>query len=200
MRKIIINLLHRIKYLKLRDLNNKCTCEGDLIFTRFSCILLTQGATKSNVYLGKHCRLYGTLVACSKGEIKLGKHVAIGAHSRVMAVNSISIGDYTETGPNVTICDNNNHPVHPEDRLVMRFTPPGAKERSWIYSESRKIIIGKNVWIGENSRICKGVTIGDGAIIAACSVVTKDVPSNSIAAGNPAKIVKTNIENTARLL
>ena len=54
--------------------------------------------------------------------------------------------------------------------------------------------IGNYVWVGENSRICKGVTIGDNAIIAANSVVTKDVPANSIAAGNPARIVKTNLE------
>lgn len=49
------------------------------------------------------------------------------------------------------------------------------------------------MWIGENARICKGVTIGDNAVIAACSVVTKNVPANAIAAGNPAKIVKENI-------
>ena len=56
------------------------------------------------------------------------------------------------------------------------------------------------MWIGSNVRICKGVTIGQGAVIAACSVVTKDVPANSIAAGNPAKIVKTDIDQLPRLL
>ena len=66
--------------------------------------------------------------------------------------------------------------------------------RSWKYSASKPIRIGENVWIGENVRICKGVTIGNNAVIAACSVVTKDVPANAIAAGNPAKIVKTDID------
>ena len=54
--------------------------------------------------------------------------------------------------------------------------------------------IGDDCWIGTNVRICKGVTIGDNSIVAACSVVTKDVPANCIVAGNPAKIVKTGID------
>ena len=66
--------------------------------------------------------------------------------------------------------------------------------RKWKHSVSSPIIIGENVWIGSNVRICKGVTIGDNSVIAACSVVTKDVPANAIAAGNPAKIVKTDID------
>ena len=72
----------------------------------------------------------------------------------------------------------------------MRHTPHGAIERSNIWAANAEIIIGENVWIGSDVRICKGVKIGDNAIIAACSVVTKDVPANSIAAGNPARIVK----------
>ena len=80
----------------------------------------------------------------------------------------------------------------------MRQTPPGSKERSNIYSDNAPIKIGSNCWIGENSRVCKGVTIGDGAIVAANAVVTKDVPANSIAAGNPAKVVKTDIHLNSR--
>ncbi|MBR4155847.1 MAG: hypothetical protein IKU01_03975 [Bacteroidales bacterium] len=76
----------------------------------------------------------------------------------------------------------------------MRQTPGGSYERKWIHSDNKPIVLGENVWVGENVRICKGVTIGDNAVIAACSVVTKDVPANSIAAGNPAKIVKTDID------
>ena len=65
-------------------------------------------------------------------------------------------------------------------------------------SDNSPIIIGNNVWIGTEARICKGVTIGDNAIIAANAVVTKDVPANAIAAGNPAKIVKTDIDKTTK--
>ena len=64
-----------------------------------------------------------------------------------------------------------------------------------IEKESTKpIIIGDRVWVGKNVLILKGVTIGDGAIIAAGSVVVKDVPSKTLVAGNPAKVIKENVE------
>lgn len=62
------------------------------------------------------------------------------------------------------------------------------------YQNSKEIKIGNHVWIGENSFILKGVTIGDGAIVAAASVVTKDVPPRCIVAGNPAQIIRRNID------
>jgi acetyltransferase-like isoleucine patch superfamily enzyme len=62
------------------------------------------------------------------------------------------------------------------------------------YQNSKEIKIGNHVWIGENSFILKGVTIGDGAIVAATSVVTKDVPPRCIVAGNPAQIIRRNID------
>ena len=55
------------------------------------------------------------------------------------------------------------------------------------------ITIGENVWIGCRALILKGVTIGDGAVVAAGAVVTKDVPANCVVAGNPAKIIKENV-------
>lgn len=197
----MIKLLNYIrKYFLYKKHSKSCICDRHTIFTKHTRINLLWGAIKENIKVGSFCRIYGSLSACHNGVIILGNHVAIGPGSRVMAVNKVIIEDYTETGPNITICDNNNHPVNPEDRMVMRMTPARSIERSWLFSENRPIHIGKNVWIGENSRICKGVTIGDNAVIAACSVVTKDVPANCIAAGNPAKIVKTDIDNLPRLL
>ena len=58
----------------------------------------------------------------------------------------------------------------------------------------RPVNIGKNVWIGSNSTICPGVTIGDNAVIGAGSVVTKDVPENMVAVGVPAKVIKSIFE------
>lgn len=126
--------------------------------------------------------------------------MGIGDNSHIKCVCKIVIGSYTAIANNVTICDNNNHPVNPLDRKIMRQTPSGSFERSWINSASAPIVIGENCWIGENSRICKGVTIGDGSIVAANSIVTKDVPSNCIVAGNPAKVVKKNIDTAPRFL
>lgn len=64
---------------------------------------------------------------------------------------------------------------------------------NFLNSESTPISIGNHVWLGKHTRILKGVTISDNSIVGMSSVVTKDIPSNSIAAGNPAKIIKNNI-------
>lgn len=60
--------------------------------------------------------------------------------------------------------------------------------------DSKEIIIGDHVWIGTRAVVLKGVTIGDGAVIAACSVVTKDVPADCLAAGNPARVIRKNVK------
>ena len=60
--------------------------------------------------------------------------------------------------------------------------------------KTQPVYIGKNVWIGVGVKILKGVTIGDGAIIGAGSVVTKDIPEKCLAVGNPAKVIRKNVE------
>lgn len=191
-RKILAAISYKIAYYKWR---NKVTLlHKDVSFYRSTRITLSEGADKSNIEIDFKSRIHGTLSACSKGKIYFGKYSQLGPGSVVRSVNSVRIGDYSAIAPHVIISDNNSHPVNPYDRLILRKTPMGSKLRSWIYSDNAPIIIGKNCWIGENSRICKGVVIGDGAVVAANAVVTKDVPSNSIAAGNPARIVRTDID------
>ena len=87
------------------------------------------------------------------------------------------------------IADNDGHPVSPYRRL---------RKEPVLQSEIKPIIIGDNVWIGTGSIIFKGVVIGDGAIVAARSVVTHDVPANSIATGIPAKISIKDIDKIYR--
>lgn len=196
MKKIIIKIINKIAYIKC---SKKVTLlHKDVLLYRTTRISLTYGATRENIVLDYKACIYGCLHSCVTGMISFGKYAQIGPGSVVGAVNRVEIGDYTVIARNVSIVDNNNHPVHPQDRHIMMQTQSGSKERSWIYSDNAPIKIGANCWIGENSRICKGVTIGDGAIVAANSVVTKNVPANAIAAGNPAKIVKTDINTTAK--
>lgn len=191
MKKVIIRILN---WISKKRLSKKVFSIGnDTIIYYTARISLTQKATKENIQLSNNARVYGSLVSCGKGKISMGEFAALGAKSVIKSVNFIEVGAFTAIAPNVIIQDNNTHPVNPHDRLLMMQTPAGHVSRSWLFSDSAPIKIGKNCWIGENSRICKGVTIGDGAIIAANSVVTHDVPENSIAAGNPAKIVKTDI-------
>ena len=66
----------------------------------------------------------------------------------------------------------------------------GIYDRTEVVGSPKEVMLEKNVWIGDSAIVCKGVTIGENSIIGAGSVVTKDVPKNSVYAGNPAKLVK----------
>lgn len=194
---MFINKIKNALILKrnFRNFSKKATLIGtDHIFGRGSCINITDGSTKNDIVIENHTRIFCELASQSGGQIHLGNYVKIGPHTHLQCVNAITIGDYTRIAINVFISDNNNHPINPDYRLFLATRPENDKGRRWIHSANAPIVIGRNCWIGQNVRIQKGVTIGDNSVIAANSVVTKDVPANAIAAGNPAKIVKTDID------
>lgn len=110
---------------------------------------------------------------CGKN-IAIGKNVFINSGCKFQDQGGISIGDGTLIGHNVVLATL-NHDIAPKNRATMHPAP---------------IIIGRNVWIGSNATILPGVNIGDGAIIAAGAVVTKDVQENTIVGGVPAKFIK----------
>ena len=103
----------------------------------------------------------------------------------IVATKKITIGNNVMIGGGVTIVDSDFHSMN----YHHWNTPNDEKEMI-----SKDVYIGNNVFIGMDSLILKGVTIGDGAIIAARSVITKDVPSNQIWGGNPAKFIKNRTE------
>ena len=106
--------------------------------------------------------------------IRFGRDVFINMGCKFQDQGGITIGDGALIGHNVLITTL-NHDMDPAKRADMH---PAA------------VTIGKKVWVGANCTILPGVTIGDGAVIAAASVVTKDVPENSLAVGSPAKVVR----------
>lgn len=160
-----------------------------------------RGSVPADIRIGNAFRFFGgTLVSQNGGKIVIGDHVKFGFNCLIGSANSIIIGDYSSFADNITIMDNNNHPVNPLDRAIMYRTDRNSDYRGWKYSDAKPVKIGSNVWCGSNVRINKGVTIGDGAVIAANTVVVKDVPANSICAGNPGKIVKTDIDKLPRLI
>ena len=111
-----------------------------------------------------------------------GKHVHLGenfyANFNLVLVDDgeIYIGDKVMIGPNVTLCTT-GHPVYPLYReMVAHYSLP--------------IHIGNNVWIGAHSVVLPGVTIGDNAVIGAGSIVTRDIPANVVAVGNPCRVLR----------
>lgn len=196
--KFFSNLKGQIKMISVRKqmLSKGIFVGSNHNFRLGSHIYLRYGSTKEDVTINDHCEIFGSLTSINHGKIIMHDWSKLGPNSTICSVNRVEIGKDTAIASNVTIIDNNTHPICPADRRYMRRTPHGSNERSNQHSANAPIIIGENVWIGTYARICKGVTIGDNAIIAANSVVTKDVPANAIAAGNPAKIVKTDIDKT----
>lgn len=191
-----------LKWLKIYQIkkSKKMFCKNATLkgnnhhFGLHSCVILQDGAIKENVIIEDGAWPLGIIQVQNNGKVIMHKHSKIDGSTKITCVNKVEIGAYTAIAVNTIICDNNNHPVSPAYRRKMRTTPEGSESRKWKYSDNAPIIIGENVWIGSNVRICKGVTIGDNSVIAACSVVTKDIPANCIAAGNPAKVVKMNID------
>ncbi len=115
--------------------------------------------------------------AVFSAKASLGDYSGIGINARING--ECTIGDHVMMGPNVVIITKN----HSFDRTDIPMMFQG-------FEEERPVVIGNDVWIGERVIILPGVHVGDGAILAAGAVVTKDVPAHAIVAGVPAKIIK----------
>lgn len=114
---------------------------------------------------------------CDYGtNIEVGDNFFANYNCTILDVAKVKIGNNVLFAPNVSIYTA-GHPIHPETRNT-------------AYEYGIHVTIGDNVWVGGNVVISPGVTIGDNAVIGAGSVVTKDIPANVVAAGNPCRVLK----------
>lgn len=172
------------------------TIGKNVTFGRHTSVSLLNGSKKEDIIIGDNSRIFGRLI-CFGGKIIIEEDVHIGPRTTIGAKSLVHIKTLSMISTNVDIIDNNNHPVHPADRQIMNQNGGSPTLKTWEYADSLPITIGKNTWIGKNSLILKGVIISENSIVSANSVVTKNVPADSIVGGNPAKIVKQDI-NTSR--
>lgn len=139
-----------------------------------------------NIHLGSHIHLnnhkHNITHFCTwpdenhvRGTIEIGDYVLITPGLKIIAARRVTIEDSVMLASDVIISDSDWHGIYD------RMTPPG---------DGAPILIKKNAWIGQRAIIGKGVTIGENSIIGAGSIVTKDIPDNVVAAGNPARVVK----------
>jgi acetyltransferase-like isoleucine patch superfamily enzyme len=115
-------------------------------------------------------------------QIIIGNNVSIGDDSHITSINKIEIGNNVLTGKKVTITDN----AHGKSVLESLLVPPIDR----ALHSSGPVIIEDNVWIGDKVSILSNTRIGKNSIIGANAVVTKNIPPNSLAVGNPAKVIK----------
>jgi maltose O-acetyltransferase len=115
--------------------------------------------------------------------VDYGRHLRVGARTFVnfglvaLDVAAITIGDDVQIGTNVQLLTP-THPIEPEPRRAK-------------WEAARPIVIGDNVWLGSGAIVLPGVTIGDNTVVGAGSVVTRDLPANVVAVGNPARVVRS---------
>lgn len=132
-------------------------------------------------YEAKHLSISSPFDTDYGWNIKVEENVFINSNSYLMDGGGITIGDNVFIGPSCGLYTA-HHPLNYQDR-----------NEGWELA--KPIHIGSNIWFGANVTVTPGVSIGDGSVIAAGSVVTNDIPPNSLAAGVPAKVVRTIDQN-----
>lgn len=162
---------------KINIVNGGCLHfnQGNTFTEPFIGVLEMQSGSEMNVKENFTIKSGSHIIITKNAKLNLGSGY-INRNTRIKCYEEISIGKNVAISENVTIWDSDAH------KIVKSLTPM-----------TLPITIGDNVWIGTNAIILKGVTIGNGSIIAAGSVVNKSIPANCLAAGVPAKVVKENV-------
>lgn len=163
-----------------------------------SAVISNNAGTVQAITLGEHTHVRGELLTFGHGgEIRIGDYCYIGEGTRIWSAVSIRIGDRVLISHNVNIFDNDTHPIEDaaaRHRQFVEIITAGHPRR--INLNEAPVIIEDDVLIACQSIILSGVRIGRGAVVAAGSVVTRDVPPFTIVAGNPAQVIRT-IENAS---
>ncbi|MDQ8730828.1 sugar O-acetyltransferase [Bradyrhizobium sp. LHD-71] len=126
--------------------------------------------------VGDHFRLVPPFYTDCGKNIRIGSRVFINQNCTFYALAEIAIGDDVMIGPNVSLITS-EHPVAPSQRRA--------------YLLGRPITIEKGVWIAAGATVIGGVTVGENSVVAAGSVVTRDVPANTLVGGNPARVIRS---------
>ena len=183
------------KYHYLKEvLYNKRVCRqfgsvgsGSVIV--YPCML--QGDSLKNIHIGDNTRIQAHSVLECWGhfgnqsfspQILIGDKCKLGEYCHITSCNSIIIGNGLLTGRFVLITDNSHGSLSKNNSII------APKDRP--LESKGKVVIGNNVWLGDKVSVLPGVHIGDNVIIGANSVVTTDIPSNSMAAGIPERVLK----------
>lgn len=141
------------------------------------------------VYIGNDVRLSGSFAISSgrifdEPEFRIGNRTFIGAGCVFSVAKSITIGDDVLIAAECSVSDYSAHPLDPESRIAGGQVDP---------EEVRPVRIENKAWLGRGATILPGVTIGEGAVVGAATVVTKDVPPGGICVGNPGRLLSRTV-------
>jgi len=153
---------------------------------------LVNASDPARLTIGEHCYVMGEIsLVAPDARFRMGDFCSFGKESRVWASREVTIGNYVLIAHLVDILDNNSHSLdHRHRRADARNVFERELPLNFEHVPAAPIVIEDDVWIGAKSTILKGVTIGKGAVVAANSVVTRDVAPFTLVAGNPARVVR----------
>jgi acetyltransferase-like isoleucine patch superfamily enzyme len=152
---------------------------------------ISNNQTRESIVIGAHSRILAILETMGHGgRVEIGSHCFIGENTRISSSSAVRIGDRVLISHDVNIFDNNSHSDSAMSR-ARHFEQifSGGHPKTLLDVPTFPIVIENDAWIGFGAAIFKGVTIGEGAIVGACSVVTKDVAPYTIVVGNPARVI-----------
>ncbi len=195
MRKLLYWFIRKVKVhtdiLKIKECESQITMAENSKFYE-EAIVCNHSGDKSKIRIGRNSHVRGelTVYPYSKG-LYIGDDSFVGVGSVIRSAAKLVIGDRVLIGHNVNIIDTNSHEIDYKERhngfiYMLEFGHPSSPGEVLI----DPITIEDDVWISYGVSILKGVKIGRGAIIGACSVVTKDVNPFTLVAGNPAIVIK----------
>lgn len=193
---LLLRFRSRLEHL---DLHAPSSTHEELMRTRATAGSSTRLFETSNLVgvperlrIGDYCHIMGEiLLVNATARVTIGDYCSLGKDSRIWAQESVTIGNHVLIAHLVDIHDNNSHSLDWRDRredALNVFERRRALDTTKV--PSAPVVIEDDVWIGAKSTIMKGVRIGRGAVVAAASVVTKDVPAFTLVAGNPARTVR----------
>lgn len=174
----------RMLTLLVREPLFRCRCES--VGKRLSLSLLPEVTGHTTIHIGDDVSTHGkfgvyTGRVFDRAVLTIGDRVSIGHLLTITCNREVTIEDDVYIAGNCAISDNDGHPLDMQLRITGHPAPP---------EKTKPVRICRGAWIGAGSFILKGVTVGEGGVVGANSVVTSDVPPFTVVAGNPARIVR----------
>jgi acetyltransferase-like isoleucine patch superfamily enzyme len=208
-----IKALLKFHYIRLELLNNLYTKMKDIIKKLFQLwqhfrfrkkaiihptAIIHQSAKffnpqgkRENINIGAYSNVRGELLLYGHGgKIIIGEYCYIGEGTRIWSSGNIQVGNRVLISHNVNIHDSNSHPLNSKERHEHFLEIIFNGHPKQLFLNEKDVVIKDDVWIGFNSSVLKGVTIGSNSVIASCSTIIKSVDSNTMVGGNPATILK----------
>ena len=171
-------------------MKRNCICKAGTRFHK-GATLYNLRKDPADIKIGEHSRILGQLHTFGHGgNISIGDYCYIGENSKIWSAGKIVIGSRVLIAHNVNIFDSQTHPISARKRHKQFKDIISKGHPKLIDLDEKPVIIGDDVWIGCMSIILRGVVLGEGAVVADGSVVTKRVEAWTMVGGNPAKFIK----------